>query len=560
MFIRFLTKEVVMASSVFLAGDENWWRQAVVYQVYPRSFKDSNGDGLGDVKGITSKVDYLADLGVDAIWLSPFYPSALADGGYDVADYRDVDPKLGTLADFDEMMAAYHKRGMRVFVDVVPNHSSDLHVWFQEALAAAPGSAARDRYIFRDGKGVNGELPPNDWPSHFGPSSWTRTTNADGTPGQWYLHLFAPEQPDFNWDNEEVIDDFKKTIRFWSDRGVDGFRIDVAHALKKDMSEPYPKIPGYDETHIPLDGSHHLFDRDDTIEIYRGWREVFNSYDPPRVAVAEAWVPTERRPRYSSPETLGQAFNFDLLITPWSAKKFKKSIEFNVDLAAKSGSSSTWVLSNHDVVRHASRYGLPQKANLEKWLLSDGEAPRLDRELGQQRARAAIMLLLALPGSTYIYQGEELGLFEVADLPGDALQDPMWLRDSGKRKGRDGCRVPLPWEKTGTSFGFGTGGAHLPMPGWFGDYSVAAEDSRADSTLNLYRSALELRKKSLTTESLEWVRSKGTVVHFARPNGWHSVTNFSHRSVRLPEGKVVLSSAPLVDGKLPGNSTVWLQK
>ena len=412
-----------MASSVFLAGDENWWRQAVVYQVYPRSFKDSNGDGLGDVKGITSKVDYLAELGVDAIWLSPFYPSALADGGYDVADYRDVDPKLGTLADFDEMMAAYHKRGMRVFVDVVPNHSSDLHAWFQEALTAAPGSAARDRYIFRDGKGVNGELPPNDWPSHFGPSSWTRTTNADGPPGQWSLHLFSPEQPDFNWDNDDVIDDFKKTIRFWSDRGVDGFRIDVAHALKKDMSEPYPKIPGYDVTHIPLDGSHHLFDRDDTIEIYRGWREVFNSYDPPRVAVAEAWVPTERRPRYSSPETLGQAFNFDLLITPWSAKKFKKSIEFNVDLAAKSGSSSTWVLSNHDVVRHASRYGLPQNTNLEKWLLSGGEAPRLDRELGQQRARAAIMLLLALPGSISFHhlrrQAHFFGLVAIDDLASD---------------------------------------------------------------------------------------------------------------------------------------------
>ncbi|MEG0028172.1 MAG: alpha-amylase family glycosyl hydrolase, partial [Aurantimicrobium sp.] len=192
-----------MSESVFLSGDENWWRQAVVYQVYPRSFKDSNGDGLGDIKGITSKVDYLSELGVDAIWLSPFYPSALADGGYDVADYRDVDPKLGNLAEFDEMIAAYHAKGIRVFADIVPNHSSDLHVWFQEALKAEPGSAARDRYIFRDGKGENGELPPNNWPSHFGPTGWTRTTNPDGTPGQWYLHLFAPEQPDFNWDNEE---------------------------------------------------------------------------------------------------------------------------------------------------------------------------------------------------------------------------------------------------------------------------------------------------------------------------------------------------------------------
>ncbi len=549
-----------MAKSVFLAGDENWWRQAVVYQVYPRSFKDSTGDGLGDVKGITSKVGYLSKLGVDAIWLSPFYPSALADGGYDVADYRDVDPKLGTLADFDKMIEAYHDAGIRVFVDVVPNHSSNLHVWFQEALKAAPGSPARDRYIFRDGKGENGELPPNDWPSHFGPTAWTRTTNADGTPGQWYLHLFAPEQPDFNWDNEEVIEDFKHTMRFWSDRGVDGFRIDVAHALKKDMSEPYPKVIDYDVKHIPLDGTHHLFDRDDTIEIYRGWREIFNSYNPPRVAVAEAWVPAPRRPRYSSPETLGQAFNFDLLITPWSAKKFKKSIDFNVELAAKSGSSSTWVLSNHDVVRHASRYGLPQKANLEKWLLSNGTEPAIDRELGQSRARAATMLLLALPGSTYLYQGEELGLFEVADMPGDVLQDPIWLRDAGKRKGRDGCRVPLPWETSGSSFGFGSGKAHLPQPSWFGEFSVEAEDGDKDSTLNLYRSALALRKTLQTTETLEWVRSKGSVVHFARSNGWHSVTNFGDRAVKLPAGKVLLSSAPIVDGKLPGNATVWMQK
>lgn len=547
-----------MSDSVFLAGDENWWRQAVVYQVYPRSFKDSNGDGLGDINGITSKADYIAELGVDAIWLSPFYPSALADGGYDVADYRDVDPKLGNLADFDQMIKAYHDRGIRVFADVVPNHSSDLHVWFQEALAAEPGSAARDRYIFRDGKGENGELPPNDWPSHFGPTSWTRTTNADGTPGQWYLHLFAPEQPDFNWDNEDVIEDFKKTMRFWSDRGVDGFRIDVAHALKKDMSEPYPHIENYDVKHIPLDGSHHLFDRDDVMEIYRGWREIFNSYDPPRVAVAEAWVPAERRPRYASMETLGQAFNFDLLAAPWSAKKFKKSIEFNLDLSEKSGSSSTWVLSNHDVVRHATRYGLPKKTDFEKWVMSDGTSPELDRELGLSRARAATMLLLALPGSTYMYQGEELGLFEVADLPGQVLQDPIWLRDGKTRKGRDGCRVPLPWEKTGTSFGFGSGSAHLPQPNWFGGFSVEFEESQEDSTLKLYRNALALRKQLLTTETLEWVPSKRKVVHFRRENGWHNITNFGKKAIELPAGTVQLTSAPLVDGKLPGNATAWI--
>lgn len=547
-----------MTQSVFLKGDENWWRQAVVYQVYPRSFKDSNGDGLGDINGITSQVEYIAKLGVDAIWLSPFYPSALADGGYDVADYRDVDPKLGTLADFEKMIKAYHDKGIRVFVDIVPNHSSDLHVWFQEALTAEPGSSARDRYIFRDGKGANGELPPNDWPSHFGPSSWTRTTNADGTPGQWYLHLFAPEQPDFNWDNPEVIEDFKKTMRFWSDRGVDGFRIDVAHALKKDMSEPYPVIKNYSVENIPLDGSHHLFDRDDVMDVYHGWREIFNSYDPPRVAVAEAWVPAPRRARYASSETLGQAFNFDLLAAPWSARKFKKIIDFNVKLAQDSGSSSTWVLSNHDVVRHASRYGLPKKVDFEKWLMSDGMSPELDMEKGLSRARAATMLLLALPGSTYMYQGEELGLFEVSDLPGEVLQDPIWLRDGHTRKGRDGCRVPLPWEKTGSSFGFGSGSAHLPQPTWFAGYSVEFEEAQEDSTLKLYRQALSLRKELQSTEELTWQPSKSKVVHFSRENGWHSITNFRKKPVALPEGKVRLTSAPLVDGKLPGYATAWI--
>lgn len=550
-----------MPESVFLPGDEEWWRQAVVYQVYPRSFKDSNGDGMGDIRGITSKADYIAKLGVDAIWLSPFYPSALADGGYDVDDYRDVDPKLGSLADFDEMLAAYHERGIRVFVDVVPNHSSNLHVWFQEALAAEPGSAARDRYIFRDGKGEHGELPPNNWPSHFGPSSWTRTTNADGTPGQWYLHLFAPEQPDWNWDNPEIIEDFKKTLRFWSDRGVDGFRIDVAHALKKDMSEPYMDIIDYDVKRIPLDGTHPLFDRDEVHEVYRGWREIFNSYDPPRVAVAEAWVPPERRPAYASKEELGQAFNFDLLASDWSARQYRHSIDFNVKLAKKSGSSSTWVLSNHDVVRHVTRYGLPKKTHLDQWIMSDGTNPPLDVELGTRRARAATMLLLALPGCTYMYQGEELGLLEVPDLPGQVLQDPIWLRDGMTHKGRDGCRVPLPWTREGSSFGFGTDGAHLPQPSWFGEFSVEAEEGVAGSTLELYREAIALRKELQTAEDLEWVHSiHPKVVHFKRPNGWHCFTNFGKKPVALPHGTVRLTSSPLIDGHLAGNSTAWISE
>lgn len=537
--------------------DAQWWRQAVVYQVYPRSFKDSNGDGLGDINGITSQVEYLARLGVDAIWLSPFYPSALADGGYDVDDYRNVDPKLGTLEDFDRMIEAYHARGIRVFVDIVPNHSSDRHEWFLEALAAEPGSPERDRYIFRDGLGVHGEIPPSDWPSHFGPRAWTRTVNHDGSPGQWYLHLFAPEQPDWNWDNPEVIEDFKKTLRFWSDRGVDGFRVDVAHALKKDMSEPLPSLKTLEFRQT--DGAHPLFDRDDVHEIYRSWREIFNEYDPPRVAVAEAWVPAARRPQYASKEELGQAFNFDLLGEPWSAKKFKKTINFNVKLAKKSGSSSTWVLSNHDVVRHATRYGLPDDVNLEHWLMTDGTTPELNRELGLSRARAATLLLLALPGSTYLFQGEELGLFEVADLPGDVLQDPIWLRDGHTRKGRDGCRVPVPWHTHGPSFGFGVGGAHLPQPAWFGEFSVEAQDGVMGSTLELYRAAIALRKELQVAEEMAWVTHEDPhVLHFQRPHGWHCVTNFGTNPARLPAGTVRVSTAPLSNGHLPGNSTAWV--
>ncbi|MDX2025793.1 glycoside hydrolase family 13 protein, partial [Microcella sp.] len=464
------------------AKSEEWWRQAVVYQIYPRSFADSDGDGLGDVRGIISRVPYLRDLGVDAVWLSPFYPSALADGGYDVDDYRNVDPRLGSLDDFDGMVTALHGAGIKIFVDIVPNHSSNRHEWFKAALASPPGSPERDRYLFRDGRGEHGELPPNDWPSHFGPSAWTRTVNADGTPGQWYLHLFAPEQPDFNWENPDVEADFIRTLRFWSDRGVDGFRIDVAHALKKDMSEPYKPVPSIGiMSDYPIDGSHPLFDRDDVYEVYRSWRAVFNEYDPPRVAVAEATVPVQRRVNYARTDTLGQAFNFDLLGTPWLAREFRSTIAHSLELAQSTGSSSTWTLSNHDIIRHATRYGLPDGLHLDTWLLTNGTEPEVDRAQGLRRARAAMMLLLALPGSVYLYQGEELGLFEVADLPAEAIQDPIWVRDAGARKGRDGCRVPLPWSAESAGFGFTTGVPHLPMPAWFSEFAVDRQLGAADS-------------------------------------------------------------------------------
>jgi alpha-glucosidase len=548
-----------MAQHTFLKGDANWWRQATIYQIYPRSFADANGDGLGDIRGITSRVDYLHKPGIDAVWLSPFYPSPLADGGYDVADYRNVDPRLGTLDDFDEMLEALHSAQIRVFVDIVPNHSSDQHPWFQDALAAGPGSPERDRYIFRDGKGVNGEEPPSDWISHFGPRGWTRVTEPDGTLGQWYLHLFAPEQPDFNWDNQDVYDDFIKTLRFWADRGVDGYRVDVAHALKKDMSEPMPSIKSFDFTESNEKLLNTLFDRDELHEVYRQWRKVFNEYDPPRVAIAEANAPLYRRPLYASPDELGQAINFDILHQPWRAKKFKKSISDALTLAQSAGSSSTWVLSSHDEVRHATRYGLPEGTDYAKWLMTDGTAPAVRFKRGLHRARASNMLLLALPGCTYIYQGEELGLPEVADIQDKDIQDPIWIRDGKTRKGRDGCRVPLPWTREGSSFGFGSNGSHLPQPAWFADYAVEVQDGVHGSTLELYRSAIALRKQLQSEEQLEWIESPAKTLHFSRPNGWQSFTNFSAKKVAAPAGKIVLASRPLKGNFIPKNTTVWIQ-
>ncbi len=552
-------------------SDPNWWRQAAVYQIYPRSFSDSNADSLGDIRGITAKVPYLKALGIDAVWLSPFYPSALADGGYDVDDYRDVDPKLGTLADFDEMAKALHAAGIKLIADIVPNHSSNRHEWFKEALASPKGSAARERYIFRDGKGTNGELPPSDWDSVFGGSAWERITEPDGTPGQWYMHIFAKEQPDLNWSSREVRDDFLKTLRFWSDRGVDGFRVDVAHALTKDLTEPLLSqlelsvansgTDGFD------DGSHPFWDRDEVHEIYAEWRAVFNEYNPPRTAVAEAWVHATRRARYASPAGLGQAFNFDLLQADFDAVEYREIITRNLAEARDTGASSTWVFSNHDVVRHATRYGLPRGTGKhagsqdgKAWLLAGAPAGELDVELGLRRARAATLLMLALPGSAYLYQGEELGLQEVTEILDAERQDPAFFRDRGVQIGRDGCRVPLPWKVEGTSFGFGDAGSHLPQPDWFSKYAVEAQDGTEGSTLELYRTALKLRRELQTAEELEWVETGNPdVLHFRRPDGWQVVANFGGTAVELPEGAVLVSSSPLEEANLPANSTAWLR-
>ncbi|GAA1835432.1 glycoside hydrolase family 13 protein [Microlunatus capsulatus] len=547
-------------TSAATAADRDWWRQAVVYQVYPRSFADSDGSGLGDLPGLTARVDHLADLGVDALWLSPFYPSPMADGGYDVSDYRDVHPQLGTLTDFDALVAAAHGRGLKVIVDIVPNHTSDEHPWFVEALASPPGSPARDRYIFRDGIGTDGPghdgtHPPSDWVAHFGGPAWTQVPD-----GQWYCHLFAPQQPDLDWRHPEVRADFLTTLRFWADRGVDGYRVDVAHALAKDLSEPLRSKPDLEDD-LPVDGSDPLYDRDDVHQIYREWREVFNTYDPPRTAVAEAVSHPARRALYARPSELGQAFNFDLLKADFDAAQFAEVITFCLREAAKTGSSSTWVLSNHDVVRHPTRYGLPADVDTRAWLMSEGADPVADEARGLRRARAATALMLALPGSSYLYQGEELGLPEVADLPTELLQDPTWENSGHTEKGRDGCRVPLPWTAEGPSLGFGSGPGWLPQPAGFAALSAQAQTGAAGSTLELYRSALRLRRQLQGEETFTWVSSDGPVLHFERPGGWHCVTNFGSDPAPLPEGQLVLSSAvgPVVD-QLPGETTVWFTR
>ncbi len=557
-----------------LSLDKNWWRQAVIYQIYPRSFKDSNGDGIGDIKGITSKIGYLSSLNVDAVWLSPFYPSALADGGYDVDDYRDVDPKLGTLADFDEMLNKLHEAGIRVFVDIVPNHSSNRHEWFKEAIVSEPGSAARNRYIFRDGKGANGELPPTNWPSHFAPSAWSHESTQGGKHNQWYCHLFAPEQPDFNWDNREIEDDFLKTLKFWADRGVDGFRIDVAHALKKDLSEPLKDQARYPDLVNRKPGDNILFDRDEVHEIYKEWRQLFNQYNPPRVAVAEAYVPADRLALYASADELGQAFNFELLNANFNATEFKTVIDRGLTQAKALGSSSTWCLNNHDQMRPATKYGLLPTVDHIRWKNSAGATSPLDENLGMRSAIAASMLIMALPGCTYIYQGEELGLHEVLGIPEDQIQDPQYLRNLKVDVGRDGCRVPLPWTSSGSSFGFGDGGSHLPQPQWFAKNSVEVESKDPQSPLSIFRKALELRKGLVTEEEMQWHETgDANVLHFSRPNGWHCITNFGRGHFDLTgKGEILHSSGPLAEAgiylihgvetsgnDLPPATTVWLQ-
>lgn len=537
-------------SAVVMPTDAGWWRDAVIYQLYVRSFADGNGDGTGDLDGVRARLGYLKALGVDAIWFNPWYPSPLADGGYDVQDYRDIDARFGTLAEAEQLIEEALALGIRTIIDVVPNHISDQHEWFQQALAAGPGSPERERFWFHPGRGENGDEIPTDWVSSFQGETWTRTTNPDGTPGEWYLHLFTPQQPDLNWNHPDVRREHEDILRFWFDRGVAGVRIDSAALPVKDPT--LPSLSGV--VHAP--GAHPHLDRDELHDIYRAWRAVADEYAGERVLVGEVWLDdAERFARYLRPDEMHTAFNFDFMTQPWSAQAMRASITRTLAEHAPVGAPATWVLSNHDITRPATRYGRADSSFAfdRKRFGTPSDAAR-----GQRRTRAAALLTAALPGSLYIYQGDELGLPEV-ELPREVIEDPMHYRSGGVDPGRDGCRVPLPWAGSRTPYGFG-GEPWLPQPANWSRFTVEAQERDPDSTLNLYRRAIALRRSipDLHGTALTWLELGADVIAFRRGDDLVSITNLGAAPLPLPaHHEVLLSSAP-IDDALPPDSTAWL--
>jgi alpha-glucosidase len=534
--------------------ESTWWRGAAIYQVYVRSFADGDGDGTGDLAGVRSRLPYLADLGIDAIWFNPWYPSPMDDGGYDVSDYRDIEPSFGSLAEAEKLIEEAHNLGIKIIIDIVPNHCSDVHPWFVAAVAAGRDSSERQRFWFRDGLGEHGELPPNNWQSRFGGSAWTRVTEPDGSPGQWFLHLYSSRQPDLNWRNPAVHAEFADILRFWFNRGVDGFRIDVADGLVKqdglpDVADPEGRLPYSD-----LDGVH---------EIYREWRKIADSYPDKRVFVGEMWLPDPLRfAMYLRPDELHSAFNFDFLSCPWDAKRLREVVDATLAAHAPVNAPATWVLSNHDVTRHVTRYGRTDTSF--SFADRQHQAPT-DRTLGVRRARAAALLTLALPGGVYIYQGEELGLSEVEDLPDEVREDPVFKRTKGADIGRDGCRVPVPWSGTESPYGFNTTGAApwLPQPTNWAGATVAAQADDPASMLELYRSALRLRhtETALGDGPLLWLDDQPAgVLAFSRDSSFACVVNLSGSAVPLPpHAEVLLASGPLDGTDLPPDTAVWLR-
>jgi alpha-glucosidase len=534
-------KQVIVA----ISDQDPWWRDAVIYQVYPRSFADSDGDGIGDINGIRARLGHLSDLGVDAIWMSPWYPSPMADAGYDVSDFRDIDPVFGTLADAEALITEAHAAGIRMIIDIVPNHISSEHVWFKKALAD-PAAPERELFWFRPGRGPDGDEMPTDWVGEFDGTTWTRTTNPDGTPGDWYLHLFTPEQPDLNWDHPAVRADFEDILRFWFDRGVDGIRIDSAALLFKDRDLP-PVV----------DGQRHPFhDLDEVHDVYRAWRRVADSY-PNRALIGEVWMPeVDRFANYLRPDELHAAFNFDFLVCAWEPRLMRECIDRTLHAHAAIGAPATWVLSNHDVTRHVTRYG---RTETTFSFANNLDGAPVDLELGTRRARAAALLSLSLPGATYVYQGEELGLWENENIPVEKLQDPMYGR---RGHGRDGCRVPLPWSDDEPPFGFSTVEGWLPQPPEWKDRTVQAQTGDPSSMLELYRAAIARRRAEpgLHAAAMTWLSAAPGVLAYTRGPGFACVLNMSDVAVALPgHDHCLLTSSPLDGDLLPPDTAVWLR-
>ena len=526
-----------------------------MYQIYIRSFADGNGDGIGDIPGIRARLPYLRDLGVDGLWITPWYPSPMKDGGYDVADYTDIEPLFGTLADARALVDEAHALGLKIIVDFVANHTSDEHPWFTAALAAAPGSDERARYHFRDGRGEHGEQAPNDWISAFGGSAWTRITEPDGRPGQWYLHLFAAAQPDLNWDHAGVRADFADMLRFWFDFGLDGLRMDAASGLAKD-----PDLPDFgflaDDIFMPVTwvGSP-LWDVDGVHDILREWRAIADSYDGDRMYVGEVVVNgAERLARYMRPDELHTTFNLDFLKSPLDPARLRQTIEDTLASFATVGAPATWTLSNHDETRHLTRYGRDYTGVP---LPPPWPFPPSDRDLGTRRARAVLLLLLGLPGSVYLYQGEELGLWEVEDLADEHIADPVWESSGHTIRGRDGCRVPIPWSGTEPPFGFSDGTPWLPQPAEWRDYTAEAEAGQETSMLQYYRAALAARRSvgANASAALTWLEAPEGVLAFHR-GSFGCLINFSDQPVPV-NGPVLISSSPVVDGLLAPDAAVW---
>ena len=552
-------------------SQNQWWRDAVTYQIYIRSFADGNGDGIGDIEGIISRLDYLKKLGVDAIWITPWYPSPQRDNGYDVADFMDINPEYGTLEIAQKLIEQAHRAGIRIIIDIVPNHSSNEHLWFKEALDSPPNSPERNRYLFREGKGKNGSEPPNNWQSIFGGAAWSRVVENDGTHGQWYCHIFAAEQPDFNWENQEVKNYFIRVLRFWLDRGVDGFRIDVAHGLVK--AAGLPDAPVQQRIGLLESRAFPFWDQEGVHDIYREWRKLLDSYPNQRMAVAEAWVnPPSRSALYVRPDELANTFNFDFLTVIWDCASIKSSIDRSIDGMSRVGAPATWVLNNHDVVRAVDRLDLDlvagQGETTEERL---GKTTLFNIDRGTRRSRAAALLMLALPGAAYLYQGEELGLPEVRGIPADRLQDPIWQMSGHTDRGRDGCRVPLPWKASANgAFGFSDNAdltpheSWLPQPSNWGHFSVELQEDSTVSMLNLYRTALRLRKThpQLRGSFLRWVESDDRQFVYTRTADADFLCQITFEvGETVPPGyEVLLSSQKIQSGLIPPETTVWLQR